>query len=540
MDKTRPYRLTPDQQVWLATAAFFCICSTLQWWRMQSLTASMDQGILYQVLWNALQGHPFESTLSSQLSTNVVHSGGVPSVGYHRLGQHFTPTLLIWLPLIALMGKWALPILQVFLVSSAGLVLYNLAKSKLSSNLASIITFSFFGANAVIGPCLGNFTDLCQLPICVFGLLLGIEKRINWLIIFTILFIPLIREDTGIVLMGIGIWLACSKRLDLRMAIAMILYGGGWVIISTNLIMPLFSEDNSKRFMVENFGQYIQGKEQASSIEVIKLLFQQPLVVIRELVSPPGKTIRYLAGQGLPLAFIPFISSDSILLIGLPLLGLLLAQGNPLAINWRYTYLVIPGLFSGSIYWWEKNSHLFASRRFRKFWLGCIGLSLIFTLTSNPNRTLSWMMPQSIEPWVYRSPINQWNHSQSALNAINIIPKDSSISASNTLIPHLASREVLIRFPYNTSYQNRQKEIQNVEWIAVDLDEHQRYAEVFRNEWEDLQEIINVINQVNKEYAVVYAKNGIILLNLNGHEKIDTANSLKNMLLKALSIPKPQ
>ena len=34
----------------------------------------MDQGILFQILWNGLHGHPFESTLSSQLSTNVVHA----------------------------------------------------------------------------------------------------------------------------------------------------------------------------------------------------------------------------------------------------------------------------------------------------------------------------------------------------------------------------------------------------------------------------------------------------------------------------------
>ena len=59
----------------LLAAALFLLGCVLQWWRMQSLTASMDQGILMQVLWNGLRGHPFESTLSSQLSTNVIHSG---------------------------------------------------------------------------------------------------------------------------------------------------------------------------------------------------------------------------------------------------------------------------------------------------------------------------------------------------------------------------------------------------------------------------------------------------------------------------------
>ena len=70
-----------QRRVLLAAALFLLIGCALQWWRMQSLTASMDQGILMQVLWNGLRGHPFESTLSSQLSTNVIHSGELPAFG---------------------------------------------------------------------------------------------------------------------------------------------------------------------------------------------------------------------------------------------------------------------------------------------------------------------------------------------------------------------------------------------------------------------------------------------------------------------------
>ena len=98
--------LCPGQRVWLAAGVFTLVGWILQWWRLHSLAATMDQGILFQVLWNGLSGHPFESTLSSQLSTNVVHGGARPAIGYHRLGQHFTPTLALWIPLVALLGKW--------------------------------------------------------------------------------------------------------------------------------------------------------------------------------------------------------------------------------------------------------------------------------------------------------------------------------------------------------------------------------------------------------------------------------------------------
>ena len=49
------------------------------------LLASYDQGIFQQVLWNSFQGHPFESTLSSQLSASVGQGGELPSVDYERL-----------------------------------------------------------------------------------------------------------------------------------------------------------------------------------------------------------------------------------------------------------------------------------------------------------------------------------------------------------------------------------------------------------------------------------------------------------------------
>ena len=99
----------PTRQALFAALIFAVIALVLQAWRSHVLLASYDQGIFQQVLWNSLRGHPFESTLSSQLSTNVIHSGEPAGLGYARLGQHFTPSLLLWAPLFALIGGAALP-----------------------------------------------------------------------------------------------------------------------------------------------------------------------------------------------------------------------------------------------------------------------------------------------------------------------------------------------------------------------------------------------------------------------------------------------
>ena len=178
-----------------------------------TLTASYDQGIYLQVLWNGLRGHAFESTLSSQLSTNVIHAGEPPALGYHRLGQHFTPLLALWIPLVGLLGIWALPLVQVGLITAAGLVLHRLALRHLEPVPAALIALSFYGAQAVLGPTWGNFTDLCQLPLLVFLLLLALERRSWPLFAAIVVLIPMVREDTGVVLAGSGCGWGSASRV---------------------------------------------------------------------------------------------------------------------------------------------------------------------------------------------------------------------------------------------------------------------------------------------------------------------------------------
>jgi uncharacterized membrane protein len=133
-------------------AAFALVGLALQAWRLEVLQASMDQGIFLQVLSNGLRGHPFESTLSSQLSTNVIHAGQQPALGYHRLGQHFTPILVLWMPLVGLLGSWALPLVQVGLMTAAGLVLYQLARQRLQPGTRAGSPFPFSGPTRCSAP----------------------------------------------------------------------------------------------------------------------------------------------------------------------------------------------------------------------------------------------------------------------------------------------------------------------------------------------------------------------------------------------------
>lgn len=522
---------------------FFSITLLLTLHRHFSFYSSYDQGIFNQVFWNGTHGNLFQSTLSSQLSTNVVHSGEIPYVGYHRLGQHFTPALLLWLPIYYVFPYPAtLTILQVSFVTAAGLVLYNLARIYLEPAIASLIALSFYGANAILGPTMGNFHDISQIPLFVFSLLLAMEKRWWWLFILLGICILAVREDSGITLFGVGVYLILSRRYP-KLGFGVCLISFLYVLALTNLVMPLFSDDISKRFMLENFGQYAQG-DQASTWEIVINMVTNPGNLIKEIFTPFGSTIKYLLGQWLPLAFVPMVAPGSWAIAIFPLAKLFLSQGDlVLSISIRYAMSVTPGLFYGSILWWSGqgfskiNKPLSLSQprklrpKFKSFWLFCICLSLLFTTTSNPSQTLYFLIPDSIQPKVYVSAPEQWQRTQNINSLLAQIPADASVSATSFIIPHVSGRREIIRLP-GLEIKGDNQEVHQVDYLIADLWRMEHYQTVFSNYKNDLQAIAPLIDKVvrNKQYGVVGFKQGVILLQKDTKSNSETIKAWQNYL----------
>lgn len=508
-----------------AAIAFFLLALILTLHRHFTFYSSYDQGIFNQVFWNGIHGRFFQSSLSSQLSTNVVHSGQVPAVDYHRLGQHFTPALLLWLPLYALFPYPAtLTVLQVVLVTAAGLVLYLLAREYIKPPIATLITISFYAANAILGPTLANFHDICQIPLFIFALLLAVEKRWWWLFSILIVLTLAVREDSGISLFGVGMYLVASRRYP-RLGLAVCTISFGYLLILTNLIMPLFSEDISKRFMLERFGQYVEGEE-ASTLDVIWAMLSQPWLLLVEFFTPFDRTLKYLLGQGLPFAFVPALAPGAWLIAGFPLLKLLLGKGmSVLSINIRYAMSVVPGLCYGAILWWagqgwrrfgQDPAKLEPRRltpRFRRFWIACVCLSLLFTFTSNPNRTLYFLIPDSVQPWVYVSLPEQWQRAGQIRSLLQVIPADASVAATTYIVPHLSGRREIIRFPA-LELRNDDREVIRVDYVIADLWRLQRYQVAFDDDRDRLRVMSATIDELTRsgEYGIIGFKNGVILL----------------------------
>lgn len=533
---------TENTGVFWWAIAFFIITLSLTLHRHFSFYSSYDQGIFNQVFWNGTHGNFFQSTLSSQLSTNVVHSSEVPYVAYHRLGQHFTPALLLWLPIYYLFPYPAtLTVLQAVFVTTGGLVLYALARIYLDRAIATFIVISYYGANAILGPTLANFHDISQIPLFVFGLLLAMEKRCWWIFWILVICTLAVREDSGITLFGIGMYMLFSRRFP-RLGFAVCILSFLYMVALTNLIMPLFSDDIAKRFMLERFGQYADGNE-ASTVEIIINMVTRPGLLLKELFTPVWDTCKYFLGHWLPLAFIPAVSPAAWIIAIFPLLKLLLGKGETvLVISIRYAMSVTPGLFYGAILWWAgQGFNNFGKSlqqcdatpglgiqglpspstgqprklrpKFRRFWIFCICLSLLFTITSNPSRTLSFIIPDSIDPRVYVSAPKQWQHVTSIRALMSQIPADASVSATTYIIPHLSGRREIIRLP-GLEIKNDQQQIKQVDYIIADFWQMQQYQAAFGEDRETLKGVSALVNQVATQnlYSILDFADGVVLL----------------------------
>ncbi len=494
----------------VAAAIFFSLTLFFSLHRYYSFYANTDHGLFNQVFWNSIHGNLFESSLSSSLSNEVIHEGGFPELNYRRLGQHFTPALLLWLPFYALFPfPSTLNVLQVTLMTGGGLMLYALAKSYVNPVLAARIAISYYAANTVIGPTLGNFFDLCQLPLFAFGLLLAHKKQCWWLFWLLACLILAVREDTGVVLFSLGFYWLCSRKF--RLGLGMCLLSLTYMLVVTNAIMPLFSEDISKRFMIERFGHFVEDEE-ASTLEIISAFILNPGLLLRELFTPFVNKLRYLLSHWLPLAFVPALSPAAWLSTVFPFTQIFLQQGRTaLSINIRYAVALIPGVFYGAIIWWSGNQHRFTAK-IRNFWSICLGLSLFFTFTSNPHRAWFFLIPDSIQPLAYRPLTVQWQHVHQLRHLIAQIPADASLSASRYLTPNVSSRRAFLRYPDHILYRDDRGQVQGVEYILVDLWRLNLKGErrAISNSVPRLDRLIE-----NQEYGVIGFKDWAVLLKKN-------------------------
>ena len=512
-------RSSAAESIWprpvLALAAgFWLSCLLVQIWRLESLSATYDQALFLQELWSTSQGRPFESSLSSVLSGAVAIGDALPWVTYLHLGQHANVLTLLVAPLVWLIGPWALPLTQVSALTAAGLVLWRLAVARLPQPLALRITVAYFLSGAVIGPALENFHDLIWLPLLGFLVVGGLLDRCPWKVLLFGGLLLLVREDSGLLLFSIGGWALLRQSGARWLGAGLMAVSFCWVLLITGWIQPTVDSSLSDRFLQEKFGHLVEDVSGGTLTVLIDLL-RRPDALLQAVVSPPGATLGFVLALSLPLLFVPLLSLDGALLMAVPLLIALVSQGRTaLAVTLRYVLALVPGLYLGAVLWWQQHPDVWSRHWIRRGWTAALALGLVLTLLGNPHRSLSALIPDSISPWVHVSPPQMLERRTTALEAVALVPPDVSVSADTPLLPLLARREALIRFPRYTSYRDRAGQEQAVDWVAAFPGYYQPLAKTFKRERKQQRSIRRKLKDLTESggYRLVYCHRGAVVL----------------------------
>lgn len=505
---------TFPRPVILLAGGFFLLCLAIQIWRLESLSATYDQALFLQELWSTAQGRFFESSLSSVLSGPVKIGGALPWIGYLHLGQHANALTLLVAPLVALLGAWALPLVQVTLLTLAGLVLWRIASKRLPEPLAIQITAAYYLSGAVIGPALENFHDLIWLPLLGFLVVEGLLDHRRSQVMIIALLLLLVREDSGLVLFSLGLWALARQSGGRWLGGGLMVVSFLWVLLVTGWIQPMVDSSLSDRFLQEKFGHLVEDPS-GGTLAVMVGMLSQPLALLQAIVSPPGATLGFVLALTLPLLFIPLLSIDAGLLVLVPLLIALVSQGrSALSVTLRYVLALVPGLYLGSVLWWQRHQALWSRRWIRRCWTGALSLGLVLTLVGNPHRSLSALVPDSFSPWVHVPPWAMLQRRAAARNAVASIPPDASVAADTPLLPLLAQREVVIRFPHHTRYRDRDGAQQDVDWVVAFPGYYSPLAPVFDLEHNRQRSIRRALNELTDSgrYLLVECRSGTVVL----------------------------
>lgn len=500
------------RRAYLLATIFFCLVLAISLNRYFSFYTSYDQGLFNQLFWNNLHGRWFQSSLTSGNSVASLEDGQIPIVSFIHLGQHFVIDFLLWLPLYALFPHPAtLIVLQVTLMTAGGLVLYALARQRLSPQLSVWITGSYYSAIPVIGSTVANFYEHCQIPLFTFGTLLALEKK-NWVWFWICAALVLgVRQEIGIVLFGIGVYLIVSRRHP-WIGLAVCLVSFSYVVFVTNIIQPQFSTDVSRLYLAKRFRQFVDTDE-PTTLQVLWGMIAHPVRLAEYLLLPIDRRINYLAGHWVSLAFVPAVSGAAWIIAAFPLIVLFAQSGRTALTIWlRYAVMVVPGVFYGAILWWERNPHRFTPK-FRRWWRICIVLSLVFMFSGNPNRAFSFIIPDSVRPWVHVPLPRQWERAVHINNVIRNVPENVSVSTTTHLIPQLSTRRAIVRLPVLDIYNDQNQKVR-IEYAIADFWNLKEYSKAFKDSRSEFSRTLPVLEKLvnDNEFGVRQVEAGVVMM----------------------------
>lgn len=396
-------------------------------------TYGWDLGIFTQSLWTTINlGKPFHYTIETHVN---------PSQNF--FGAHFSPVLLLIVPIYALyQSPITLLVLQSFILGSAALPTYWIARDKLNSKLWGL-TFAtaFLLHPALHGMNCFDFHVEAFIPLFFLLTFYYLDNK-QWIkgLIFTLLTLSTI-EFAPILILFLGFYFLIkissqTPKVNIvltlkRISIPIVLIATSifWFFTAFHItysINPLKATGLPGNWDI--WGSNLN--------EVILNVLRNPITALGVIVNPIEK-IYYTLSVFAPTVFLPLLSPLELLLVVPWLLLALLSEYPPYYEPYFQYFGFIAGqIFVAAIYGVKnliklQNSSKNLSGMEKKLMVLILSLSLLSTLATSPISL----------PALTRRRIEINPHVKTLHEVLSLIPHNASIATQNDILPHLAQRE---------------------------------------------------------------------------------------------------
>ena len=386
------------------------------------LNKRFDLGNLTQAVWTTAHGEPL----------SVTEVGGEQIV---RLGAHVDPILVLFAPLWWL---WPSPLMlgvvQAVAVALGALPVFWLARKHLPSERgAAYLALAYLLYAPVQWNTMNEFDPpTLAIPLVLFAVWYLDEDRL-WAFAAFALLAASTREQMPLLLAGLGLWYAVSRR-RLVVGAAIAAAGVALTVLAFEVVIPAFSGGSSP---FESRYAAVGG----SPLGIAQTLVTDPALIVREATT--ANDLVFLAMMFVPL--LGFFALSPALMAGmLPQLGLILlsARATDASVGSQVASPIVPFAIAAAVLGVAKLREHAATAA--SLVLVATSVSLVFGPLPTLGRYGGLGGPDL--------------RARAAGQALELVPDGAPVSATNRAASHLSGRRYLYSFPV----------IRRAEWIVVD------------------------------------------------------------------------
>lgn len=220
------------RQLWpgLVVGLIFTLVTTWMTWAEHETfnSTSLDMAVYTQLVWNAGQGRPFETTLLLQ---NRLH-----------LAEHLALLLLPIAPLYALIPEVKLLLLlQQIGLGLSGLPVYWLARRGLGAWSALVLVGCYYAMPSLAEVALDAFYPIVFVALPVgWATVLAIRQRPRGAAVASLLAV-LIEEEAALLAIGVGLFLLLAPRAR-RIGGVLAVVGCLWLGLAQAIVLPRYGQ----------------------------------------------------------------------------------------------------------------------------------------------------------------------------------------------------------------------------------------------------------------------------------------------------------